>query len=315
MDMNPQLQDRELLEVLLNFALNNTDAEIERFKPGLRDCGSLWIETPAEQLAAAELLADSLNHCTDSARQLLQTFNNQNHRLRWEQSYRKQDELVPNAMLAAYGFVEIIGLQGRAAELKRELGIIDQWKTVGPFFARRADAGSCVFEPEHHVDFERSIVTLRATRDDNTTLEWRDPIPGRDVKERPDVLILPIGWVRFDYKPYGQRNAAIYALTNVTVAEDTDALAHVRADDDFTLFVSGERMVDYSGRGSNGASRNDWRGPRPPLPDGMRVPIRLRAGRNRVLVKIENGGGTAGVSLALSRPDGARANPARVDTK
>jgi len=160
--MNPQLQDRELLEVLLNFALNNTDAEIERFKPGLRDCGSLWIETPAEQLAVAELLADSLNHCTDSARQLLQTFNNQNHRLRWEQSYRKQDGLVPDAMLAAYGFVEIIGLQG-------------------PFVSERVRAGIAIWGPQvnypqHHHQAEEIYALLSGSADfsfDNNAAQTR----------------------------------------------------------------------------------------------------------------------------------------------
>ena len=42
----------------------------------------------------------------------LQAFARHSDRLRWEQSYRKQDGLVPDAMLDAYGFVEIIGLRG-----------------------------------------------------------------------------------------------------------------------------------------------------------------------------------------------------------
>ncbi len=42
---------------------------------------------------------------------LLQTFARHSHRLRWEQSYRKQDGLVPDAMLDGYGFAEIIGLR------------------------------------------------------------------------------------------------------------------------------------------------------------------------------------------------------------
>jgi hypothetical protein len=115
------------------------------------------------------------------------------------------------------------------------------------------------------------------------------------------------GWLHFDYRPYGDDNSAIYAVTHVTVPEAVDALAHVRADDDFVLFLNDRRVGSYRGRGMNGSSpQQTWRGPYHEAADGMRLPVRLEAGRNRVLVKIRNRGGTAGLGLAFSRPDGSK---------
>jgi mannose-6-phosphate isomerase-like protein (cupin superfamily) len=161
-DLNPQLQDKELLDALRDFTLNCPNTEIERFKPGLRDWGSQWIETPAEHLPVSGLLAHSPNHCTGDAQELLQTFTRHNQRLRWQQSYRKQDRVVPDAMLAAYGFAEIIGLQG-------------------PFISERIRAGIAIWGPrvnypQHHHQAEEIYAVLSGSADfsfDNSAAQTR----------------------------------------------------------------------------------------------------------------------------------------------
>lgn len=193
----------------------------------------------------------------------------------------------------------------QAERARRQLGIIDEWKTIGPFFARAADPGAVVFAPEREIDFEHSVLSLRATRDDDTTLEWRDPEPRNRATDRGDVVRLPSGWLRFDYQPYGQRDAAIYAVSSLTLDEETDGWLHVRADDEVTLFLGGERVGTYEGVGRNGSSHLGWRGPDVPLPDAMRFFVHLPAGRTKLLAKIRNRSGPAGLTVALSRSDGS----------
>jgi mannose-6-phosphate isomerase-like protein (cupin superfamily) len=80
----------------------------------------------------ADILERCVDDCDPLARDLLQTFARHNHRLHWEQSYRRQDGLLPDAMLDAYGFAEIIGLRG-------------------PFVSDRIRAGIAVWGP--HIDY------------------------------------------------------------------------------------------------------------------------------------------------------------------
>jgi hypothetical protein len=190
--------------------------------------------------------------------------------------------------------------------LRRELGIVFDWKVIGPFFAERADPGAHVFPPETEIDFKTKPRTLRASKRDFTQRVWQDPWPGwRPASNHKSVELRTTGWLRFDYQPYGDDHSAIYALSHVTVEQDVEAVAHLRADDDVVLLVNDVRVGSYRGRGANGSNLR-WRGPFLALPDAARFPIRLHAGRNKLLVKIRNRFGPAGVAVALCMPDGSR---------
>jgi hypothetical protein len=132
-----------------------------------------------------------------------------------------------------------------------------------------------------------------------TALRWKTP------ERDSNVSLDNTGWLEFDYEPYGQTNAAIYALTSVTVEEDVFAICHLRANDDVSLFVNGTRAGSYRGRGTNGSSQTvRWRGPHGRAPDAIRFGVFLFAGRNEVLIKIRNRYGKAGCMAALSLPNG-----------
>jgi mannose-6-phosphate isomerase-like protein (cupin superfamily) len=136
--MNLRLQDLELLDATREFALCHPHPQIDAFKPALRDWGDDWRAVEPAHLNVTDTLADlvenRIDDCAPIAVELLQTFARHNHRLRWEQSYRKQDGLVPDAMLDGYGFAEIIGLHG-------------------PFVSDRIRAGIAVWGP--HIDYPR----------------------------------------------------------------------------------------------------------------------------------------------------------------
>ncbi|MDA1264549.1 MAG: hypothetical protein O2816_05645 [Planctomycetota bacterium] len=190
-------------------------------------------------------------------------------------------------------------------QLRADLGVVFDWKVIGPFFAASADPLAHVFPPELEVDFAKKPRTLRSSRDDVTQVVWQDPWPSwQRTATHKNVELRPSGWLRFDYQPYGDDRSAIYALSHITVDADVEAFAHVRADDDVAIFVNDVRAGSYRSRGINGSTER-WRGPFVDLPDAHRLPISLKAGRNKLLVKIRNQFGDAGLILALSNTDGS----------
>jgi len=110
--MSIDLEDLELLDAVRNFALEQEDPMVEKFKASIRDWGDQWIDVERVQLPVAGFLDDALPRAIPQTRGLLEIFGRHRGRLRWEQSYKKEDGVVSAAMLAAYGFAEIIGKQG-----------------------------------------------------------------------------------------------------------------------------------------------------------------------------------------------------------
>jgi hypothetical protein len=173
---------------------------------------------------------------------------------------------------------------------KEELGVVFDWRVVGPFDPDGADPGAQIFPPEREIDFAKEYQEKR------NVAKWR--IAG----EPGPVEIDAIGWVTIKYAYMD--DTATYALTHLSVPADTDAFAYVRSDDDFTLFVNDQRIDGYHDRGWNDSTPLRWRGPVEHVPDAMRLAVRLRAGRNKVLLKIRNRGGPAGFVAAFAQRDG-----------
>ena len=170
-----------------------------------------------------------------------------------------------------------------------ELGIVYDWRGIGPFQQPGADPGAFPFPPEYEIDFARDYPGK------GNICKWTQ------ARSEGSVKIDATGWVTFDFSY--QDETASYALTHATVPADTEAWASFRADDDLTLFVNGDLVDGYDARGID-ASQLWWRGPVARVPDAMRLPVTLKKGRNRILVKVRNRGGPSGFVLALSRRDG-----------
>jgi len=144
--MKPQPHYQALFDALCAFALNHADPQLAPFKPALRDLGETWCSVEPAQLPVADLLAATLRGCDPGARDLLQAFVEHNPRLHWEQSYRREDALVPQRMLDGYGFAEIIGLRG-------------------PFVSNRIRAGIAVWGsdidyPQHRHQAQEAYILL-----------------------------------------------------------------------------------------------------------------------------------------------------------
>ncbi|MEZ6197408.1 MAG: hypothetical protein R3F20_17050 [Planctomycetota bacterium] len=203
----------------------------------------------------------------------------------------------PNSILPRdLEFEEMLALHRRGGAdeevrifAEERLGILHDWKVIGPFRPTGSDPDACVFPPETEIDFEKRYPS------GTNVCFW--VTPGRT----PPAQIFPTGWVRFDY--VYQDNTAIYAVNWIEVPEGTEATAHLRGDDDVTLFLDDRLVGKYQGRGWNGSTNLWWRGPVAEVPDAIRFPVTLAAGRHKVLVKIRNRFGPAGFSLAFTRRD------------
>jgi hypothetical protein len=184
--------------------------------------------------------------------------------------------------------VEAMALADERAPLGEwaaRLGVIRDWKAIGPFKQPGYDPGARVWPPEYEVDFSKTYDVPR-----NTAL-WRGP------SERPPIKLSSTGWLSFHWEYMD--NSAIYALTHLRPAQPCDARIWLRADDEVTLFVNDQLVGQY--RGQQDHRLGPWRPGRGVLiADAIVFDVHLRGGRNKVLLKIRNYGGGAGVVMAVS---------------
>ena len=110
--MSIQIEDLELLGSVREFALSHPHPAVQRFRESMREWGDDWVAVEQTHLPAADFLGGAIPTANQQTRRLLETFERHINRLHWEQSYRKEDGVVPDAMLESYAFAEIIGKQG-----------------------------------------------------------------------------------------------------------------------------------------------------------------------------------------------------------
>ncbi|HKJ51897.1 MAG TPA: dimethylsulfonioproprionate lyase family protein [Gammaproteobacteria bacterium] len=123
MDLSVRLSDLELLEAVRDFALGHPHPDVARFGDAMTHWGDDWRAVGAQYLPAAELLSAALADAAEETYDLLALFERHRRELRWEQSYRREDALVPEEMLDGYGFAEIIGQRGPFVSERIRAGI------------------------------------------------------------------------------------------------------------------------------------------------------------------------------------------------
>lgn len=185
--------------------------------------------------------------------------------------------VAAQARYAALAGLDAAGLgdSSRAVDLRRKLGVIDRMHVIGPFSPQAGPGLAEMFEPDFRIDFEDEFVTPHGVA------RWLRPEAKAEHFARMDAR----GVVRLRY---GYPDLAVtYAIAHVTVPEATDALAWLGADDEIALWVNGVQVQRNHGRRSL-------------VPDWERWPIRLKAGRNRIRVKVANQHGGTGFCLRIT---------------
>jgi len=110
--MSVQIDDLELLDAVRDFALAHPHPAVQKFRDSMQNWGDDWITIEPTHLPAADFLGEAIANTDQQARALAEPFEQHKSRLHWEQSYIKEDEVVPDAMLEGYAFAEIIGQRG-----------------------------------------------------------------------------------------------------------------------------------------------------------------------------------------------------------
>lgn len=190
---------------------------------------------------------------------------------------------VPRDRMASRLASEQAGVEDHA----QELGVVRDWWVIGPFRRQGVDPDAFRFAPELEIDLQARYESI------NNNPTWRRP------GQKP-VTVEPTGWLQYDFSYMD--DSAIYALTHVTMEKEQEVWFHLRADDDVTLFVNDELIGKYDRSGGPlGPWRPNWQ---VELPDAIRFAVALKKGRNKVLVKVRNGGGGSGLILAIAQRNG-----------
>lgn len=193
---------------------------------------------------------------------------------------------------------DLVGRDAGVEHWARELGVVRDFWIIGPFRKEGVDPDRYRFPPELEIDLQARYDSIHH----NPT--WRRPGP------KP-VTVKDSGWIDFEFAY--QDDSAFYALTHVTAERDLDAWFWLRADDDLTLFVDDELVGKFDhGGGPYGPWRPDWR---TQMPDAIRFSVPLAQGRHKVLLKIKNGGGPSGFSLAIAQRNGTPLEGWRADAE
>ena len=115
--------DTGLLNAIIALVDSHTDPVVRSFAKQLHDWGSEWCEVAPQWLPAAERLPSLCEHADAACALLLGLYERSARELHWEQSYRKQDDLVGDDMLAGYGFSEVVGKRGPFVSTRVRSGI------------------------------------------------------------------------------------------------------------------------------------------------------------------------------------------------
>ncbi|HKQ48529.1 MAG TPA: TIM-barrel domain-containing protein [Phycisphaerae bacterium] len=165
---------------------------------------------------------------------------------------------------------------------------INAWHVLGPFDAPEADRLQRVFPPEQKHD-------LAATYDGRggKKIAWRtfrrDIQPGGDLTSE--------FFVDFD-DVFGERvnDVVVYGFTYLDAAAETDATLALGSDDGVVVWINGEEVHRHD-VGRPYSSRSDL------------VPVKLKEGRNTLLLKIAQGAGDGGFCVRVEDPKTAKPIP------
>jgi hypothetical protein len=152
---------------------------------------------------------------------------------------------------------------------------IREWNLVGPFEAADLDDLPTVYPPETEAAPAKSYKGKNGD-----TVKWRTFRAGESGYVRLDDLIRP------------NEQAIAYGLAYVLSPDDRDATLLVGSDDGVRVWINGE--IVHTNPVYRAAE-----------PDLDRVPIRLKKGWNKVLVKDLQGAGGWGFYVRIADPEGA----------
>jgi len=194
-----------------------------------------------------------------------------------EDFYREVLEVDgPLAPRARYGMLRVALARKDPVEAKRlreELGIVDAYWVLGPYHARKQTA-VVVLPPETHIDLKQPL------RFGIETARWKK------------AKVSPNGYVDLNKQGFGYpAHACAFALAYVHVDGEAPARIWLGSDDGHTLYVNGE-LAEKRATTRRFVFDDDF------------ADVTLRAGWNRILLKVHNGSGPWGFLMRVTSRDG-----------
>jgi len=160
---------------------------------------------------------------------------------------------------------------------------INAWRVIGPFGAPFAEGLTTAFPPETTIDFDATY----AGQDDQD-VAWKTV----NRKLRAGANLGDEFFIDFDDVFGGRKNNAVaYALCYLTVPEPQEVILALGTDDGVVLWLNDEEIHRVEG-GRAYTSKQD------------RILVRLRAGANKLLMKVHQGGGDWGFCVHVETTDG-----------
>ncbi len=182
------------------------------------------------------------------------------------------------AARARYGLLRAVMQQqnhDKAAAVRKQLGIIEAYRILGPFHAR-GQTKYVVYPVETHYDPTQKEVLFN-----KEVGTWRD------ANVRPD------GYVDLDQQGFGYPDfACAFALSYVYVDRATDATAWIGSNDGHALYVNGE-LAEKRETSRRFRFDDDF------------ADITLRPGWNRLLLKVHNEKNPWGFLMRVTARDGS----------
>ena len=150
---------------------------------------------------------------------------------------------------------------GESADVVQHLGLVTEWWLVGPFDAPAKTGFAAVFEPEKKLDLQAKYLGQGGAE-----IVWKR-------HHETDTL----GQLDLNKQLGTTREAVGYAFAEIEVPREQTAQVRCGADDNCSVWLNGEKVF----------GRDQWlNGTRF---DRFITPIKLKAGRNTLLVKICQG--------------------------
>jgi tetratricopeptide (TPR) repeat protein len=167
--------------------------------------------------------------------------------------------------------VQRLGALGSGIDAGSRNGFITHWWVIGPFPSDKDYNGTdTVFFPEENVDLaaEQKL--------GNKTLRWRH-----------EHTLDPEGIMDYASMLRPNQNVLCYAYAEVGLDEPAEARLHMGSDDALVVWVNGEEAYRFKGPRSLKVGQDT-------------KDVSLRAGANRILIKVVQGGGDWSSSVQLT---------------
>jgi len=113
----------DILDASLAFWDAISHPALDNFRENINNWGETYIQLEATPLSAATHLFTGTNTISEPSQKIIDVFKVNNALLHWEQSYKKEDNVVGDDMLSDYGFAEILGKNGPFLSEKIRYGI------------------------------------------------------------------------------------------------------------------------------------------------------------------------------------------------